>query len=318
MNQYFLPILAKQRLVARKLVLFALAAAVGSLAWAQGASTPAQPSEQRMLTDAEVKARYRNCPRGYYSGPQPGKARYTKDHYIWAVTPAFAAKFCMPKEFISTELKGAEAVAYRMRVDDYEESCGFGGRAEVCTKPRGHWFEIYYPSGLLPKEHDVPYYHWPLMPSALLISRTAQERGFGAKTARDKPRQGAIRPFPGDSFTVLAMRPQDHLAIGHVGPRIHYQGVFEGLDYLAIEMAPGFTHEQHWKARASREFAIAMTKSDNKLSYYQIRREDFAVLISLPARMADAVINNDKSPASNFEALTKEALEPAGPPAAKK
>lgn len=293
---------------------------LSSAAWAQqGAATaPPQSAVERMLTDAEIKARYRNCPRGYYSGPQPGKARYTKDHYVWAVTPAFAAKFCMPKEFISTELKGAEAVAYRMRVDDDTETCGWGGRSEVCAKSRAHWFEIYYPTGLIAKENDHPYYHWPRLPSALLISRTPQEISFGTKTARDKPRPGANQPFRSKNFSVLAMRPQSHFAVGHVGPRIYYQDFFEGLDYLAIEMAAGFTHEPHWKTEASRSFAIAVTQPDNKLSYHEIKREGFAVLIPLPARMADAVINNDRAPANSFNALVQEALGPAGQPAPSK
>ena len=30
---------------------------------------------------------------GYYSGPRPGKNRYTKDEYLWVVTPEFAAGY---------------------------------------------------------------------------------------------------------------------------------------------------------------------------------------------------------------------------------
>jgi hypothetical protein len=83
------------------------------------------------LTDSQVKALYQNCPSGYYSGPRPGKTWVTKDNFIWTVTPAFAARFCMPPEFISTELKGAQAVAFQLIRDNSEMNCGLA----VIAKP---------------------------------------------------------------------------------------------------------------------------------------------------------------------------------------
>lgn len=104
--------------VRRGLCLLAVLVGMGSAL----AQDPRPVGTERTLSEAEVKAKYQNCPNGYYSGPRPGKARYTNDNFIWAVTPEFAGKFCMPPEFVSSELKGAEAVAFRIVEDSDEEN----------------------------------------------------------------------------------------------------------------------------------------------------------------------------------------------------
>jgi uncharacterized membrane protein len=44
------------------------------------AQTPAPRSAvPKAMTQAEVQAAYQSCPVGYYSGPRPGKSRYTND-----------------------------------------------------------------------------------------------------------------------------------------------------------------------------------------------------------------------------------------------
>ena len=67
---------------------------------------PNPTAAPKLLSDTEVKAKYQNCEGGWYSGPRPGKARYAKDPFLWVVTPEFAKRFCMPPEFVSTDLKG--------------------------------------------------------------------------------------------------------------------------------------------------------------------------------------------------------------------
>ena len=92
------------------------------------------PAGQTRLSEAQVREKYQSCPTKDYSGPRPGKARYTKDNFLWVVTPEFARKFCMPPEFVSSELKGAEAVAFRIVEDADEERCGWGGRGKRCAR----------------------------------------------------------------------------------------------------------------------------------------------------------------------------------------
>lgn len=82
------------------------------------------------MAQAEIQAGYESFPVGYYGGPRPGKSRYTKDDYLWMVTPEFGAAYCMPTEFVDATLKGAEAVAYKL-VYEGLENCGFGGNREL-------------------------------------------------------------------------------------------------------------------------------------------------------------------------------------------
>lgn len=198
------------------LLVLALLAAVllGSSGIARAQGDQGAAGAQRLLSDAEVQVRYRNCPRGYYSGPQPGKARFTQDRFVWAVTPAFAAAFCLPKEFISPDLKGAEAIAYRMVEDLNEESCGWGGRPELCRRPRVHRFEVYYPNGLFAKERNVPYFHVAKLASKMLISSTDKESRAKWISLRDKPRVGALGPFESNKFSLLSLGPQGPLVLG--------------------------------------------------------------------------------------------------------
>jgi lipopolysaccharide/colanic/teichoic acid biosynthesis glycosyltransferase len=43
----------------------------------------------------------------------------TKDIHVWVYTSKFAKRFGMPKEWVDDELKGAEALAYRLDLDVY-------------------------------------------------------------------------------------------------------------------------------------------------------------------------------------------------------
>lgn len=83
------------------------------------------------------------CPDGQYAGKQSGKETYYKDDYLWAVSRDFAARFCMPEEYITDDLKGAEAIAYRFKRGD-REACDVKDGKDVCgVYGYSHWIEIY-------------------------------------------------------------------------------------------------------------------------------------------------------------------------------
>jgi hypothetical protein len=48
-----------------------------------------------------------------------------KDTHVWVYTSKFAKRFGMPKEWVDDELKGAEALAYRLDLDVYGTKCGY-------------------------------------------------------------------------------------------------------------------------------------------------------------------------------------------------
>ena len=58
---------------------------------------------------------------------------FHKDPNVWVVTPKFAKTFGMPDEFISNELQGVEAIAYRKETfTNGALTCGYGGFIDSC------------------------------------------------------------------------------------------------------------------------------------------------------------------------------------------
>ena len=64
---------------------------------------------------------------------QAGKrGTYRKDTNVWVYTSAFAKRFGMPQQWIDDDLKGAEALAYRLDLDVYGIKCGYFSDVESC------------------------------------------------------------------------------------------------------------------------------------------------------------------------------------------
>ncbi|VVH52537.1 hypothetical protein BPUTSESOX_258 [uncultured Gammaproteobacteria bacterium] len=64
---------------------------------------------------------------------QAGKrGTYRKDTNVWVYTSAFAKRFGMPQQWIDNDLKGAEALAYRLDLDVYGTKCGYFSDVESC------------------------------------------------------------------------------------------------------------------------------------------------------------------------------------------
>jgi hypothetical protein len=262
-----------------------------------------------MLTEAEIKAKYRTCPRGYYSGPQPGKARYTKDHFTWAVTPDFAAKFCLPQEFIDPQLKSVEAVAYRILRNDDEETCGWGGNRESCSTPTAHRFEIYYPSGLIPKSNDASFFHSTGLGSKFLITMSDAEFGSAVSSAKRLKREGAIHPFPEKRISLAYSEKGLLSAISGVAVKQYFQEVFEGTDYLAVETSTGFTAFGNWKSNPQgRQLALIVQKPRDIMIPNRVRPDDLSLIIYLPDRMFAQVLKNDGVAGENMKSMMQQTI----------
>jgi hypothetical protein len=273
---------------------------------AQVSTGPAAATVQRP-TEAEIRARYQNCSHGYYSGPRPGKTRFTKDRYVWAVTPEFATKYCMPKEFVSSDLRGAEAVAYRMVEDSDEEICGLGDNPETCVRAQFHQFEIYYRNGSIPKMRDVPYFNPAKLPARMLISVTDREWQHKIQSVKSKPRTGALSPFA-DVFGLLATRGDKVTwTLGAVYPNLYYEDAFEQLDYVSLQAASGFSFSPGWEKADKSSLVIGVGRPTDQRSYSDRRVGDFALLITLPERVRDAIVANDQARGTNLAALARQA-----------
>jgi hypothetical protein len=299
----------------RSLLLLAAGTVVFGTAGAQG--TEAQRVPPKQLSQAEVITRYQSCPMGYYSGPRPGKPRYTKDPWVWAVTPEFAAAFCMPPEFISRELTGVHAVAYKMTQNNDEIVCGWGENSEVCNTGTEHRFEIYYKTGTIPKERDAPYFHGAHLPSAMLISKSSASSEASSRRARELRRPGAVGVFAASQFGLMSIRG-DKFAwpLGSLAPWIYFQEAMPGVDYIALEGGGGFSRNQNWIKHGSRELVITVRQIPDPSAAKrtdEMTFDQFALLIRLPTSISEQVIRNDQAKGIDLLGMAKRALGASAP-----
>lgn len=274
----------------------------------------------RMLSDNEVKATYRTCPGGWYGGPQPGKARYVKDPWLWVVTPEFAKRFCMPAQLVSSELKGAEAIAFRLLRKSDDENCGFGGNPNACSAETVLRFDIYIKSEVrLPRTHQERYFQSSLLPSAGLISGTPVEiKALGEQTKREPVL--ALKPhFEGQQIGLQGIK--DGIIawpIVSLYQQTHFGGVFDSIDYYAFEGLTGFFENPGIKQNNVTQFAVVFKRLDRDKSKKMTGQPltDMAHVIEMPKAFTDKIAEADIHKGQNIKALMREAFSlPAVPSA---
>jgi hypothetical protein len=92
---------------------------------------------------AEEEARMKRCPEGHYLGPGTGASRFYQDPYIWFVSREFAKRYCMPESYIDDSLKGALAVAVRLRPEAFTLCGFFAGRSDQCPTKQELLMDVY-------------------------------------------------------------------------------------------------------------------------------------------------------------------------------
>lgn len=241
-------------------------------------------------TTPESEREYKSCPDGYYNGPRPGRRRYTEDPWIWVVSPRFAQRYCFPAEFVSTELKGAEAVAVRLEEDRDEVICGWGGNTRVCRPSRVTWrFELYVTAGTLPKDRDVRYFHAADLPSKMMITRSEQAFQEYLEHARKFPRVGALSPMK-DIQAQLAGTKGGRLVwgMGNLAPNIYYAELLKGIDYLSVSTLAGGLNNARALAQGIDGYVIAFLPPQADASMASL-----PLAIELPTHLIDRMRGED-------------------------
>lgn len=272
---------------------------------------------QSLLSDAEVAAKYQNCPGGWYSGPRPGKARFARDPWKWVVSPEFAKRFCMPEEFVSTELKGAEAVAFRLMRKGDEESCGFDGNPDACWGETVLRFEVYIRSDVkLPKRHDGRYFQAAILPSRQLIGISQAEwHAVDDRIKKGGVEPGLRAPFEGQQVGLHGVKDGVIVwPITSLGQQTHYGGIFEGIDYYAFEGLTGFFENPGIKKNKVTRFFINFAKLGEKgMTNKGVLLADKAHTIELPEAFTDAVVDADLTKGRNVRAQLDQAFKSKTP-----
>ena len=288
-----------------RLVLFALLLSALSL------RSQAEPP----LTQAEIKEKYQNCSDGYYSGPLPGKTHYTKDDYLWVVSPEFASKYCMPPEFVDAKLKGAEAVAFHLPKEGAEH-CGYNGNKENCSRRLALGFEIYYKKDLkLPAISDTKYavgalYMLPtskhLLSNNLPISISRKDRG--SPWSNERP--GFQTKFKTSSFGLVGVKGGRTVwPITALGEFMYIEELLPGYNFLSLEGNLGFFTNPRREKMGIKKFSIVLNHpNDNSKEEGRSYPGGYAHVIELPEWFTDQVRAADKLKSSDWRQLIQRTL----------
>lgn len=167
---------------------------------------------------AAEEERMKRCPDGQYSGPHEGARRFYQDPYIWFVSREFAERFCMPESYIDDTLKGALALAVRIKPEEFTY-CGFVGGPGQCPPKQKLLIDVYIDNRKvkIPKaDPSVKYYSGRVENSGWLM---------GTGNARsDRRRKGEITEVEGERrpFSPIGLSAQDGAVM------FRYLGVREG------------------------------------------------------------------------------------------
>jgi hypothetical protein len=262
-------------------------------------------------TLAEKEKLWQSCEAAHYTGPREGRRNYTLDNYLWVVTPEFARRYCMPDHMVSTELQGAEAIAFRMVDGADMDICGVDDQGQHhCTRQSSAQFEIYLTASRpLPAIHpEVRFYESRRNTSEWMFSGNQDRVSRSQRYIQGKytPPPGTVpryrntfsHPDPGYVFGLWFL-PKGPLpwpagTLFEVGFR---ENVVPGIDMLILESKLGidFGFElKHYKAHQiepgdpSGRYVIVMHKRDPVSLSKPHKRipDDFEHVVHLPHAFA--------------------------------
>ncbi|WP_310626078.1 hypothetical protein [Limnohabitans sp.] len=276
---------------------------------------PAPVAGEAALPNDQIKARYQNCELGHYQGAQPGKVRYAKDRYIWAVTPEFAKRFCMPQAFVSEELKGAEAVAFKLVPGGFGENCGFGGKAEVCSQGMDFRFEIYINRDVkLPVKNEVDFTApGPKNSSLNLVGGSELSLKAGRERWQTNPTPGKIPRYETNAFGLAGIQGDKVVWPITTLYLDEYRGkLYDGsIDYIAVQGSTGNFRNRRMLKEGIQDFVVLVQQVAHKGRWEDTPFQNFAHLIHLPRAFSAQVQAMDNARGDDWEALGKKALMPA-------
>ncbi len=276
---------------------------------------------------AEKEKQWQSCEAAHYTGPREGRRNYTLDNYLWVVTPEFAKRNCMPESMVSNELKGAEAIAFRMVDGADMDRCGVDDQGKHhCTRQSRARFEIYLPQTLkLPAANpDVRFYDSRRNTSEWLIeghTPIQKDKSFLYKKGQYTPPLGTVPRFKnlydmvdrGHWFGLVYFHKSSEKVKWPTAPlwEVGFRElVVPGMDMVILENNLGLdfgSELNHYKANKiepgdpSGRYAIVLDKRHEQRKDTERRADDYAHVIYLPHAFAMQMRETAmKSGASNF------------------
>lgn len=256
---------------------------------------------------------WRSCEGGYYTGPREGRRGHTMDKFLWVVTPAFAKQFCMPDSMVSHELKGAEAIAFRMVDGADADRCTTDDKGGVhCIENSTARFEIYLSQSLqLPAANpQVNFYEGSKTTSDWMLANVTERDTRPQRYAKGeyklapgevpRYRNPYSYPGPGHHFGLLyahdGRKPWSVAPIWERGFRGNW---VDGMDLLILEQNLALylnSEMRHYEAAKLKpgteqgQYLIVMDKpDDDRNNNVKDPARDYAHVIHLPRHFSRKV-----------------------------
>jgi hypothetical protein len=322
-------------------ILLALAASV--TAWAQ---KPAIKSHIQIQEE-----RTQRCPEGQYGGPHEGARSFYQDPYVWFVSREFAQRFCMPESYIDDSLKGALALAVRLKNEEFT-LCGFVGGPGNCPPKQKLLIDVYIDNRKvsIPKaDPSVKFY-------AEDVANSGKLMGIGNARA-DRRRKGEITEVEGERrafhpigrsaqdgtvmFRYLGVREGWATGAGGLGESFYRADWTPGIDLITLDAynfgyqgarnpdqqlqterrgGRGYYDEEFDKSNPIKYWAIGVIKSSDFFEKYKTESKiipypsGYEHVIALPHKVAQIIYQYDWKQGETFFNSVKNAIQPGSAP----
>jgi hypothetical protein len=278
------------------------------------------------------------CGDGEYRGPEVGKTSYIKDEFSWFVTREFAKRFCMPESFVDDQLKGADAIAWRVKPSE-EAFCTLRDGKETCTRKMLFELDLYLKSSLdLPRSDSAVEFYWndlqPITSSGELISNHQRNlHSFARQKGQYQEPAGGRPPFhafsgPGEgrrvSFLYLRVMPQGTLNVQTNLVEHYYRANWvDGINLVSLRSSTalglGTIEDPRNPNREIRKFAIGVTPERNRPGDFPkedlLTRRDYAHVIDVPDKLGALIADYDSRRWNQLIGPLKDAMSGQAPAA---
>lgn len=303
---------------------------------------------------AEEEARMKRCPEGRYQGPGTGSKRFYQDPYIWFVSPEFGRRFCFPESAVDETLKGALAVAVRMRPEEFTLCGMFMGRSDQCTAKQQLLMDIYVDNtkANIPKADPTVKFFSEGPHSSGWLAGPEGERSTARRKGEIPDIEGERRPFsPAHSKTVNEKTWTYFLYLGvrkgwATGAGLFIESYYRadwvpGIDLMTLDISSqmgyqsqrnpdeqiqterrqgrGYADEKYDQTNPIQRWAIGVVRGQD---FSNFKREPnqipypsgYTHVIELPHRVAQIFYAFDWKQGAEFFNTVRKSMEPAAAP----
>jgi hypothetical protein len=307
----------------------------------------AQQGTQKSHIQLEEE-RTQRCPEGQYGGPHEGARSFYQDPYIWFVSREFAQRFCMPNSYIDDSLKGALALAVRLKNEEFT-LCGFVGGPGSCPPKQKLLIDVYIDNRkvALPKaDPSVHYYSGVVQNSGWLAANVYDRKKHGGFNEVEGERR-AFHPILGSMadaqriktyFVFMGARKEWATGSGDFLEIFYRKNWVTGIDLLTLDGylfgyqetrnpdqqlqterrgGRGYAHEEFDKSDPIKHWAIGVINGPTYFQKYEMDTKKvpypsgFDHVIVLPQKVAQMIYQFDWKQGEQFFSSVKNAIQPS-------